>query len=290
MIDLAYLIIAVVAYLLGCIPSALWLVRIVSGKDIRSEGTGNIGGMNSYDVTGKAWIGIAVALLDAAKGALAIVCAQYIFPNSSTALATAAVAVVAGHCFNVFLKGKGGRGLATAAGVSLVLNPIALVVWCASYLIGYFVIRKNIHVGSIVATIATPIILYASPHATGNELAQKILKNPNDTALIAFVHKTNDTLLTHILHSAQQYSTNATTPITTQMLRNPADSIALYKLTQTPTDRFIESAMYFAPMPAQSFKIMLAFVCALILIKHWQPLQELLSQKESSASADRSTQ
>ena len=70
---------------------------------------------------------------------------------------------ILGHNFNIFLRGKGGRGLAPAAGVSLAINPITLVFWCLMWLTGYYVIRRNVHVGNMTGTIGAAILLATAP-------------------------------------------------------------------------------------------------------------------------------
>ncbi|MFM8473489.1 MAG: glycerol-3-phosphate acyltransferase [Candidatus Kapaibacterium sp.] len=161
-IDILPFVSALAAYLLGCFPSAYLLVRSSTGKNILDEGTGNMGGMNSYEVTGRRWVGIAVALLDAAKGVVACV-VPHAVGASSTVVAYAAVAVVLGHCYNVFFRFRGGRGIATAGGVALALNPLPLLLWALMYLTGFTVIRKDIHVGSMTGIIGLLILTYTTP-------------------------------------------------------------------------------------------------------------------------------
>ena len=161
-IDILSFIVAVVAYLIGCIPTAYLLVRLKAGADIRAVGSGNMGGMNSYEVTGNKWIGIVVALVDAAKGFLAVQLALWI-GGSFFDVALAAVFVVMGHCFNAFFSFGGGRGLATGFGVACGINPLPLMLWSAMYLTGYFAIRRDVHVGSVSGTLGTMILLFTTP-------------------------------------------------------------------------------------------------------------------------------
>lgn len=178
-LDLGYIIIVVIAYTLGCFPTAYLLVRLYSGKDIRREGSGNMGGMNSYEVTGNKLLGIAVGLIDALKGYAAVSIALAILPDFFAA-GLAGVFVVLGHCFNAFMGWQGGRGLATAAGVALAVNPLVLLLWCMMYLTGYIVIRRDIHVGNIAGTIATPVLLYTTPTI----LLSTAMRLPQNTAAI----------------------------------------------------------------------------------------------------------
>lgn len=154
---------AVVGYAIGLIPAGYILMKLSSGKDIRSEGTGNVGAMNVYEVTGNRWIGILTFLLDALKGVAAVLLSQLIFGHWFLATAIAGVACVAGHNFNVLLGGKGGRGLATATGVFAIVNPFLIVLWDIMYLTGYYVIRRDVRVASMVATLGSGVLIFSTP-------------------------------------------------------------------------------------------------------------------------------
>lgn len=160
---------AACGYVLGSIPTAWLVVRLASGRDLRHEGSTNIGARNSYDVTGKAWIGILVAVLDIGKAVAAVALARML---SSTFLGIAAsgTSVVLGHNWSIFLHGRGGRGLAPAAGISLAINPLPLVLWLVMYLTGYYAIRRHVHVGNVTGTLGTAILIVNTPggllHAT----------------------------------------------------------------------------------------------------------------------------
>ncbi|MFP4368850.1 MAG: glycerol-3-phosphate acyltransferase [Candidatus Kapaibacterium sp.] len=152
----------VLPYLVGSIPSALIIVRYFSKKDLGMEGSRNIGAMNSYEVTKKKHIGILVLLADAAKGIAAVLIAKALSYDMSIALAAVPAAVL-GHNFSIYLKFRGGRGLATALGGMLILSPAAPVLWIAMWLVGFFVIKKHVHVGNITATVISPILLFYAP-------------------------------------------------------------------------------------------------------------------------------
>ncbi len=157
------LVAALVGYLLGSIPTAYLLVRWTSGGDIRTRGSGNVGALNAYEVTGKPWIGIVTALVDALKGWAAVMLARWCCETEFGVVATAGVMAVVGHTFNVFLRGHGGRGLATAAGVLLGSSLLPLLLWLLMWVTGYLAIRRDIHVGNMTATIATPILIASAP-------------------------------------------------------------------------------------------------------------------------------
>jgi acyl phosphate:glycerol-3-phosphate acyltransferase len=110
------------AYLVGSIPFGFILVKLVKGKDVRKEGSGNIGMTNVWRVAGAGW-GITTFVLDVAKGALAIGMAYYWVPNNNAILVLSGLAVLLGNIFSIFLKFKGGKGVGVSAGVFFSLLP-----------------------------------------------------------------------------------------------------------------------------------------------------------------------
>lgn len=128
-----YLAVAVPAYLIGSFPTAYVIGKHVRGIDISRNGTGNIGAMNAYEVTGSRIIGITVGILDILKGLIVTLLAQREF--GSTAGLAAAFFAVLGHNYSIFMRFKGGRGLATAAGALLVIQPLAVATYLAVYLL-----------------------------------------------------------------------------------------------------------------------------------------------------------
>lgn len=158
-----FIFVAIIAYLIGSIPMAYLIVRYSSGLDLRKEGTGNIGALNSFEVTNRRWIGVAVFLADAIKGAVAVGIAYLIYGDYFDMLLTAAVFAVLGHNYSLFLKFKGGRGLSTAAGAFCCINPFAIFLWCIMWLVGYYVVRKHVHVGNIFASIMSAILIFFAP-------------------------------------------------------------------------------------------------------------------------------
>ena len=173
-----FVIIVVVAYLLGSIPFGYLLVKTFTGKDVRAQGSGNIGATNVAR-TGNKGLAIATLVLDALKGWLAVWLAQKYFehqfgapsgwtyyrPISSTVdawmllSATAALSAVVGHMYPVWLKFKGGKGVATALGVYLALAPKAIVVAMIVFLV-VFILTKYVSLGSILSAISFPIAFW----------------------------------------------------------------------------------------------------------------------------------
>jgi acyl phosphate:glycerol-3-phosphate acyltransferase len=151
-----YLALAVGAYLLGSLPSAHLLVRFAKGPDLRAVESGNVGALNAFRATGLAWVGILVLILDVAKGALGVMLAGGgAGPATQSLVATM---VVAGHNYPLWLRGKGGKGLAAAAGALSVLTPLSVPVWGVVWAVGY-VLSGYIALGIVVATAVLPLLL-----------------------------------------------------------------------------------------------------------------------------------
>ncbi|ACF13666.1 protein of unknown function DUF205 [Chloroherpeton thalassium ATCC 35110] len=144
---------ALLSYFIGSIPFAFLFIRYKLKKDIRTLGTGNVGAMNSFDVTGSKMIGISVAVLDAMKGILSVLIAKYVFGDEERHLMIASFFAVLGHNYPIWLKLKGGRGLSTAAGSTLIFAPAIPILWSAFWMLLKFVSR-NVHFQNIFATLA----------------------------------------------------------------------------------------------------------------------------------------
>ena len=164
---MTYLLV-LLSYLAGSIPSSFLVGKIFHGIDLRQHGSGNLGATNAFRVLG--WrSAVPVMVGDIAKGLLPVL----LFPRLAPAafgwtLAYGAAAIV-GHMFSVWVGFRGGKGIATSAGVFLALAPWAvlggLVVWCAvTFPSGY------VSVGSIVAAAALPVLVAVTPHQGGTNL------------------------------------------------------------------------------------------------------------------------
>jgi glycerol-3-phosphate acyltransferase PlsY len=166
---LLYLIVGVVAYLLGSIPFGLILVRIFRKQDIRQQGSGNIGATNVIRSGGKG-LGAATFLLDAAKGYLAVLLAWQVglhvhqtqFQTQNLA-ATAAVCALVGHVYPLWLGFKGGKGVATGFGVFLGITATAALVALATFIL-IFALSRYVSLASIIAAIAFPLAALLLPH------------------------------------------------------------------------------------------------------------------------------
>jgi glycerol-3-phosphate acyltransferase PlsY len=151
--------IPVVAYFLGSIPFGLLLVKLLrQGRDVRSEGSGNIGAANVTRVAGPG-VGLATLLLDAGKGYLAVWLAARWSDGNVRWIMGAAVAAVLGHLFPIWLRFRGGRGVATGVGVCLLISGKAVLAAVAIWLL-VVAFWRYVSLGSITAAAAMPLLVY----------------------------------------------------------------------------------------------------------------------------------
>lgn len=154
-----YLISAVLGFLFGSIPTAYLLLKTKKGIDITKTGSGNVGAMNSYEITNSKKIGIIVLVIDFLKGLLPVLILKITFGDVFIYPALALIFAIFSHCFNPWISFKGGRGLATAAGGTIILFPYMLLVWIILWLLVYM-IKKDILLANILATILSLVIIY----------------------------------------------------------------------------------------------------------------------------------
>ncbi len=148
----------VAAYLIGGIPFGYLIVKWKTGADVRSSGSGNIGATNVLRTTGRA-AGIVTLLLDIAKGAFAVWLADKLTAGNIHWMSAAALAVMFGHAFPIFLKFQGGKAVASFIGAYLYLAPLPLVavliVWLAA--VAY---TRQVSMGSILAAGTFPLAVW----------------------------------------------------------------------------------------------------------------------------------
>jgi glycerol-3-phosphate acyltransferase PlsY len=191
------IIVAAVGYFLGSIPFGYLLVRIFRGEDIRLSGSGNIGATNVAR-SGAKGLGIATLLLDALKGLLAVwfgsalgnstfnSCAASPCVPIPGLMAAAALAAILGHIFPVWLKFRGGKGVATAVGAFALLFPKALLIACLLFVV-VVAFTRYVSLGSILAAITFPMAAYFVEHA---KLPSLLLVSAI-AALIVLKHRQN---------------------------------------------------------------------------------------------------
>jgi acyl phosphate:glycerol-3-phosphate acyltransferase len=153
-----FLLIPVVAYLLGSIPFGLLLAKLFGSADIRKAGSGNIGATNVARVAGPL-AGILTLLLDLGKGAAAVYGASRFAHESAAWTILAVLCVIAGHCYPVWLGFRGGKGVATAAGAFLVVCPFAVLGSIVIFIL-VVVYWRFVSLGSIAAAASLPLLVY----------------------------------------------------------------------------------------------------------------------------------
>ena len=162
---IAYSLAAAIAYLLGSIPFGFLLVLAFRKEDIRNSGSGNIGATNVLR-SGSRWLGAGTLLLDVGKGFVAVslthtIIVRYFGSGSDAdhAAAIAAVFAVLGHVFPIWLRGKGGKGVATALGVFLALAPLAALGAVGAFLVVVF-LSHYVSLASIVSAASFPFFVW----------------------------------------------------------------------------------------------------------------------------------
>jgi len=145
------------AYLIGAIPTGIILTRLTGGEDIRKTGSGNIGATNVYRTAGRT-LGVITLLGDCLKGVIPLLIASHWFNLQGTDLALIGLAAFIGHCYPVYLGFKGGKGVATALGVFLVLSPQSIL--CAFAVFALTLWRwRFISLASVSAAAAIPFLV-----------------------------------------------------------------------------------------------------------------------------------
>jgi acyl phosphate:glycerol-3-phosphate acyltransferase len=193
-----------IAYLLGSIPFGYLVVRAKQGVDVRQTGSGGTGATNVSRRAGKV-AGVFTLILDALKGAAAVLIGMWILgepvgtyrtetldPTAAWSLTALALAAIVGHIFPVWLRFRGGKGVATGVGVFLVLMP-AVVGVAALIFVGVVLLTRYVSLGSMIAVVSIPILVllehkFVSAHANFRSLITAALSG---ALLIVFAHRAN---------------------------------------------------------------------------------------------------
>ncbi len=161
---MSLILVIIVGYLFGSLPFSFWLGKL-KGVDIRRIGSGNVGATNLSRALGPQW-GLLAFILDGGKGFLAVIVAGYIFAlfkDNLTSLALlkilGGVASILGHIWSIWLKFKGGKGVATSAGVFFGLAPITLLIVLGIWVV-VFVSFGYVSLASIIASISMPLLMW----------------------------------------------------------------------------------------------------------------------------------
>jgi glycerol-3-phosphate acyltransferase PlsY len=146
------------AYLLGGIPFGYLLVKWLRGRDIRSEGSGNIGATNVLRTAGKG-VGVTTLMLDVAKGYVAVKGTGLLTRDSVVWMSVAVLAVMLGHTFPVFLKFRGGKAVASCLGAFLCLAPVPLAAVVTVFVVTVG-LSRYVSLGSILAAASLPVAVW----------------------------------------------------------------------------------------------------------------------------------
>lgn len=177
----------VLGYIFGAIPFGFLLLKKMAQKDIRNEGSGNVGAMNAYEVSGRRRIGILVGVLDVLKGAAAVCIAVVVWGGDFVPVGVTAFFVVIGHNYNVFLRFRGGRGLAPAAGVMAAINPLPVFLFGLMWLTGYYIIRRNVHVANVTGVIGAAMLMFNVPELLLENMSVVHSETPLQIRLLALM-------------------------------------------------------------------------------------------------------
>lgn len=188
---IAAAIATVLAYLIGGLPSGYLFVLFSSGKDVRTLGSGNIGATNVHRTVGRK-AGLIVLALDILKGFFAVWLAGLFSHSDPLAMALAAVAVMLGHSYSVFLRFRGGKAVACFVGAFALLAPMALTVSLLVFII-VVAFTKYVSLGSIIAAILFPITVWLFDHPAQPIFIASILA----ALLILYRHQSNIFRLLH---------------------------------------------------------------------------------------------
>jgi glycerol-3-phosphate acyltransferase PlsY len=154
----AFLFTAGFSYLLGSIPFGYLLLRIFRGQDVRQSGSGNIGATNV--ARSSPGLGLLTLLLDGLKGMAAVALARTIYPGTSILAGVAALTAILGHMFPVWLKFRGGKGVATGFGSFLLVAPKTILVAVAIFL-ALVAAFRYVSLGSMIAVASLPLVAWA---------------------------------------------------------------------------------------------------------------------------------
>ena len=179
-----FFLILIAIYLIAAIPTGVVIARLMGGEDVRQKGSGNIGATNVYRVAGKL-AGVLTLVGDTLKGFLPLLAFKTWLEPTPTQLGIASAIAILGHCYPVYLKFKGGKGVATALGIFLVLSPKA-VFFALIVFILTVAITRYISLGSVLAALSAPLVILLLNHQQPIFLATLFI-----AALVIWRHNSN---------------------------------------------------------------------------------------------------
>ena len=181
---LLFIFVLIGIYLIAAVPTGIVLARVMGYEDVRDKGSGNIGATNVYRVAGKL-AGVLTLAGDILKGFLPLLACKTWLAPSSAQLGIACAMAIVGHCYPVYLKFRGGKGIATALGIFLVMSPIAVL--GAAIVFGITVATTRfISLGSVLAAMSAPLLVLMLNQPQPIFLATLFI-----AALIVWRHRSN---------------------------------------------------------------------------------------------------
>ena len=188
--NLLFIFVLIIIYLIAAIPTGVILSRLMGSEDVRLKGSGNIGATNVYRVAGKL-AGILTLAGDIMKGFLPLLACKTWLAPTPTQLGVASAIAIIGHCYPVYLKFKGGKGVATAVGIFLVLSPQAVLMVLVVFVLTV-VTTRYISLGSVLAAMSAPLLILMLNHPQPIFLATLFI-----AMLVVWRHRTNIHRLMH---------------------------------------------------------------------------------------------
>jgi glycerol-3-phosphate acyltransferase PlsY len=179
-----FILVLIIIYLIAAIPTGIVLSRLMGSEDIRQQGSGNIGATNVYRVAGKL-AGVLTLIGDALKGFLPLLAVQSWLSPTATQLGIASAVAIVGHCYPVYLKFKGGKGVATALGIFLLLSPKAVLGALIVFILAVGTTRY-ISLGSVLAAMSAPLLILMLGHPQAIFLATLFI-----SSLVIWRHRSN---------------------------------------------------------------------------------------------------
>jgi glycerol-3-phosphate acyltransferase PlsY len=185
------------AYIIGSIPSAVWLSKYVYGKDVREHGSKNAGATNTFRVLGKT-AGIIVLVVDIVKGIVAVVLARVLLEDMDSSnyrmyQLGLGYAATLGHVYSVFTGFKGGKGVATLTGVLYFIFPLAALV-CSMLFLIIFITMHYISLSSMLSAVAFPITAVTIYHLNDLKIISMLALIP---VLVIYTHRSNIKRIMH---------------------------------------------------------------------------------------------
>ncbi len=156
--DFTFILTLTISYLIGAIPCGVVLTKLTGAGDVRESGSGNIGATNVYRTAGRK-LGVLTLIGDIVKGVLPVIYATSFADMAPEKIAMVACATFLGHLYPVYLGFKGGKGVATALGIYLVVSPLSVLI-AAFVFVGLVWIWRYVSLGSISAAALVPVLTY----------------------------------------------------------------------------------------------------------------------------------